>query len=191
MGQSGPPPHRHSIRLPGYDYSQEGAYFVTIVTHNRRCLFGRVRNGEMEMNEVGKMLEKVWMEMPEHFDGVYVDMFVVMPNHIHGIIEIESVNRILGVEARHAVPLPRHIDNFEAFGKPVHGSIPTIIRSFKSAATKRYHEMTNTQNNHLWQRNYYEHIIRNEQDMLAITDYIISNPLNWEKDEENQIQIAV
>jgi putative transposase len=191
MGISGSSPHHRSIRLPGYDYSQAGAYFVTIVAQDRRCLFGSVKDGEMELNSVGKMVEKVWLEIPEHFDGVNVGIFIVMPNHIHGIIEIDNENRLSGVEARHAVPLPQNIDNFEAFGKPVCGSIPTIIRSFKSEVTKRYHEMTNTKNTRLWQRNYYEHVIRNEMDYQTIYDYILTNPLNWEKDEENQAQIAV
>jgi len=95
------PNHRRSIRLSGYDYSQAGAYFVTIVTHDRKCLFGRVKDGEMELNEAGKMVEQVWLEIIRHFDGVNVDTFVVMPNHIHGIIEIIKDNRSSGVGATH------------------------------------------------------------------------------------------
>ena len=186
MGLPESSPRRHSIRLPGYDYSQAGAYFVTIVTQDRSCLFGRVEDSEMELNAVGTMVEKVWLEIPEHFDDVNVDTFVVMPNHIHGIIKIDNEGRLSNVGARHAVPLPHHKDIIEALGKPVRGSIPTIIRSFKSAVTKQYHMMTNTQNTYLWQRNYYEHVIRDERDYQSIYDYILTNPLNWDKDEENQ-----
>jgi putative transposase len=95
--------HRHRIRLPGFDYSQPGAYFVTIVTHDRKCLFGGVEDGEMVLNEAGKMVEQVWLEIPRHFDGVIVDKFVIMPNHIHGIIEIEREDRLPGVGATHDV----------------------------------------------------------------------------------------
>ena len=182
-------PLRHSIRLPGFDYSQAGAYFVTMVTQNRKLLFGKVMDGEMVVNDLGRAVEKLWLEIQEHFDGVNVDTFVVMPNHLHGIIEIDNEGRISSVAARHAVP--QHEDNFEMFGKPVRGSIPTIIRSFKSAVTKQYHEMTNTQNARLWQRNYYEHVIRDEKEYQAIYDYILTNPQNWEKDEENQARILV
>jgi putative transposase len=158
---------RRSIRLPGYDYAQNGVYFVTMVTQGRKPLFGDVVDGEMVLNDVGRMVEKVWLEIPGHFSGVDVDTFIIMPNHVHGIIEIEREDRISGVGARHAVPQqPEGI--FEAFGKPLPGSIPTIIRSIKAEVTKRYHEMTNTPKIHLWQRNYYEHVIRDENDHLAI-----------------------
>jgi putative transposase len=180
MGQSGSSNQRRSIRLPGYDYSQAGAYFVTMVTRDRRCLFGRVKDGDMELNEMGKMVENVWLEIPEHFDGVYVDMFVVMPNHIHGVIEIIKDNRSSGVGATHESPLPT-----QGHG-PKPGSIGVIVGLFKATISKQYHMMTNTQDTHLWQRNYFEHVIRDEIDYQAIHDYILSNPLNWEKDEEYQ-----
>jgi len=167
--------------LPGYDYSQAGAYFITICTYNRQLLYGEIHDCEIHLNSVGMMVEKTWSEIPDHFLNVKLGEFVVMPNHIHGIIEIILPD----VEARHAVPL--HEETFEAFGKPVPGSIPTIIRSFKSAASKRYHELIHNDTSHLWQRNYYEHVIRDEIDYQAIHDYIMTNPLNWEKDEENQI----
>jgi len=145
-------------------------------------LFGEVVDGEMVLNEVGLIAQQTWAEIPDHFPNVTCDTYVIMPNHIHGIIEIEREDRIPGVGARHAVPQPE--DMFEAFGKPLPGSIPTIIRSFKSEVTKRYHDMTKAHETRLWQRNYYEHVIRGENDHLAAYDYILTNPLNWEQDEE-------
>jgi REP element-mobilizing transposase RayT len=176
-----PQNHRRPLRLQDFDYSQNGAYFVTIVTQGRSPLFGEGVNGEMVLNEVGKVVEQVWLEIPGHFHGVNVHTYVIMPNHIHGIIEIERDDRSIIVGARHASPLhPNEINTKDTRSF----SLGTIIGSFKSAVTKRYHIMTNTQNIPLWQRNYYEHIIRDEKDHLAIYDYIISNPLNWERDEE-------
>ena len=163
--------HRRSIRLKGYDYCQVGAYFVTIVTQDRVCLFGAVVDGEMRLNDAGRMVAQCWQQIPAHFPHVELDEFVMMPNHVHGIIIV--------VGARHAVPLP------ERFGKPVSGSLPTIIRSFKSAATKRINELRGTTGTRVWQRNYYEHIIRDEQSWDRIREYIVNNPLQWELDRLN------
>ena len=125
--------------------------------------------------------------IPEHFPNVKLGIFVVMPNHIHGIISITedaTHGSKLGmqsrtvVEATHASPLPRISKG------PMPGSIGAIIGSFKSAVTKRFHKIYNNHKNYLWQRNYYEHIIRNERDYQAIYEYILANPMNWEKDEE-------
>jgi len=162
---------RKDIRIPEFDYSQPGAFFVTIVTKDRKTLFGQVNNGKMVLNNVGKLAEEVWLALPTHFPNVELGEWVIMPNHIHGIISIN-------VEATHASPLPRISKG------PAPGSIGAIIGSFKSAVTKRVHQNSKNTNNNLWQRNYYEHIIRNERDYQAIYDYIIANPLNWEKDEE-------
>jgi len=164
-------PQRRNLRVPGFDYSQPGAYFVTIVTQGRKRLFGHILDGEMVLNEIGKMVEEVWIAIPKHFQNVELGEFVIMPNHIHGIISIT-------VEATHASPLPRISKG------PMPGSIGAIIGSFKSAASKRFHEIPNNAEKHLWQRNYYERFIRNEQDYQAVYNYILTNPMNWEKDEE-------
>ena len=176
-------PHRRTMRLPEFDYSQAGAYFVTIVAQDRKPYFGQVVDEEMVLNEVGKIVAEVWVEIPEHFLNVELGEFVVMPNHIHGIIVItvEATHANI-VAARHAVPSQE--DAIEKFGKPVPASLPTIMRSFKSAATKKVHGSTNYKEGRIWQRNYYEHVIRNERDYQAICDYILANPLNWEKDGE-------
>jgi putative transposase len=165
-------PHRRNLRLPEFDYSQPGAYFVTIVTQDRKLLFGDVFNGEIILNEAGRMVTELWLAIPEHFSNVELGEFVVMPNHIHGIITITNLG------ATHASPLPRMSNG------PKPGSIGAIVGSFKSATSKRFHDLTNRRDLHLWQRNYYEHVIRNERDHQAIYDYIVANPENWEKDDD-------
>lgn len=170
--------HRRSIRLKNYDYSQPGAYFITICTHNRQCLFGEIVNGEMVLNEYGEIAKQCWLEIPVHFPHVQLDEFVIMPNHVHGIIIVGS---------RHALTLQIAVppQQIEQFGKPTHGSIPTIIRSYKSACTKQINIIHQSPANPVWQRNYYEHIIRNENELDSIREYIINNPLKWSFDLEN------
>jgi REP element-mobilizing transposase RayT len=169
-------PQRQSIRLQEYDYAQPGAYFVTVISHQRKNRFGKIANGEMNLNQVGKIVEQTWLEIPLHFPNANIDIFVIMPNHIHGIINIIEDGR---VGARHASPLQ----------KPQNGvqpqSIGAIIGSFKSAVTKRVHDLGLLIGEKIWQRNYYEHIIRNEDDYHQITDYIETNPINWEYDHDN------
>lgn len=164
--------YRKSIRLSGYDYSQQGAYYITIVTNKRKCVFGEIIRGEIQLSKIGSIVDNVWLSIPEHFPHVTAEVYQIMPNHIHGIIVI--------VGARHAVPL----QGIENFGKPVRGSIPTIVRSFKSEVTRRVNVLRNTPGEILWQRNYYEHVIRDEKEYQAMFDYIIMNPQNWEDDAE-------
>ncbi len=149
---------RKSIRLRGYDYSQNGAYFVTICTHNRECLFGNIANGKMQLNDTGKTIERVWNELPNHYANIKLDQSIIMPNHLHGIVVI---------------------GRGEACLAPTLGN---IIGSFKSAATKQINIMRNHPGQKLWQRNYYEHIIRNEVDLNRVQQYINSNPLTWDLD---------
>jgi len=179
--------HRRNLRLPEFDYSHPGAYFVTIVTQNRKPFFGSIANGEMILNEMGKIIADLWVAIPVHFPNVEPGEFVVMPNHIHGIIVItfgvghdneEGTLQETIVWAMHASPIPKNTNG------PKSGSISAIIGSFKSAATKLFHAIPEHSGERLWQRNYYEHVIRNERDYQAISDYILANPINWEKDEE-------
>jgi len=189
--------HRRSIRLQDWDYAGEGAYFVTICTHERLCLFGEAVDGEIRLNEYGQIARACWEEIPLHFSHAQSDVFVVMPNHVHGIIILATP-----VGARHAVPLQGHAVPLQwhavplqnavplhgqngGFGKPVPGSIPTIIRSFKSAVTKRVNALRDVPGVPVWQRNYYEHIIRNERELTRISEYIMGNPANWETDDNN------
>ena len=164
--------HRKSIRLSGYDYSQAGAYYVTIVTDQRDCLFGEVVNGEMVLNDFGKIADECWRAIPDHFPLVELGAYVVMPNHVHGIIVITN-----GRGTIYRAPTQ------EQFQKPVVGSIPTIIRTFKAAVTRRIGREHNATG--IWQRNYYEHIIRNDKDLQNKTDYIQANPMLWDEDENN------
>jgi putative transposase len=189
--------HRHSLRLRGYDYAQPGAYFVTICTQDRACLFGAVVDGEMLLNEMGEIVRGEWFRTA--YMRPYVQLndheFVIMPNHIHGIIWIvdssivsgaempAETSETVGAQRRCAptspVPIPTSVSNVPP------GSLGAIIRSFKSAVTKRINEMRRTRGAPVWQRNYYEHIIRNEESLTRIRQYIVENPLRWHLDREN------
>jgi putative transposase len=162
--------HRRSIRLPRYDYSQAGAYYVTIVSYHRDLLFGEIVNKEMILNEFGKIADECWRAIPYHFPFVELGAYVIMPNHVHGIIFIRR-----GTIYR--------APTMEQFQKPVADSIPTIIRTFKAAVTRRIGREHNATG--IWQRNYYEHIIRDEQDLQNKSDYIEANPTLWDEDDNN------
>ena len=166
--------HRRSIRLKDYDYSRVGAYFVTVCAKDRSCLFGEIKNGTARLNEYGEIIMKCCHEIPDHFPHVRTDDFIVMPNHIHVIVFI--------VGARRAVPLQTV---GEQFAKPVSESLPTIIRSFKSAVTRSSNIFRNSPGQPAWQRNYYEHIIRDDRELQIIREYIRYNPPKWDEDKEN------
>jgi putative transposase len=170
-------PNRRSIRLKDYNYSQAGAYYMTICTHNRECLFGQIDEGEIELNEQGQIVQAEWYKTAQIRPNLAMDEFIVMPNHIHGIIFINNPSR----GTMHRAPTPI----VEQFGKPVSNSLPTIIRGFKSAVTTRIKRIRNTYAIPVWQRNYYEHIIRNEIDLEEIRKYIQTNPLKWLEDENH------
>jgi len=128
----------------------------------------------MFLNDAGRIVERTWLEIPEHFLIADLDSFIVMPNHIHGILVLIDVGR--GTACRAPT---------ERFGKPIPDSLPTIIRSFKAAATRRLNTFKKTPGATLWQRNYYEHIIRSEESLNRISKYVIENPLRWAEDPEN------
>ncbi len=184
--------HRRSIRLQGYDYSQAGGYFVTIVAWHREFLFGKIMNKEMELSQYGEIVQKWWQEIPVHFPNVETGAFVVMPNHIHGIIFIH--------EGRGAVPAPD--DNVSQYAQggetpPLQTSTfrgtPTlgqIVAYFKYQATKEMNKVEKTGTvTKFWQRNYHEHILRNETDLQNKTEYIEANPLLWDEDDENPVNV--
>ena len=186
--------HRKSIRLAGYDYAQAGAYFVTSITWRRGNLFGEVVNGEMVLNDFGKIADDCWRAIPEHFPTVELGAHVVMPNHVHGIIMI--VDNQLDAAGRGAIyrapttdhaHIAEHTPTVEQFGKPTVGSIPTIVRTYKAAVTRLIGRQFNATG--IWQRNYYEHILRNKREMAQIWDYIEANPANWLTDDENPVNI--
>lgn len=177
-------PHRRSIRLRGYDYTQAGAYFVTICTHEREYLLGQVVEEATVLSKCGHLVERSWFNLPRYFSGVELDAFMVMPNHIHGIIIIgrgEAFARLYGNERKFGVanasPLQPH-------GTQT-GSLGAIIQNFKSVSTRRVNQRNRTPGIPLWQRNYYEHIVRNETALNNIRRYIQANPLMWEYDVEN------
>lgn len=172
--------HRRSIRLKGYDYAQPGTYFITIVTQDRACLFGEVVDGKMCLNEVGHIVRDEWMKTAILRPRVLLDAFVVMPNHIHGIIVLPDDRR--GTLQR--------APTGERFGRPLSNSIPTIVRLFKSTTTKRINEHRGTRGAPVWQRNYYEHIIRSDESLNRIRQYIADNPLRWVMDRENPAAVA-
>ena len=165
--------HRHSIRLPGYDYSQPGAYYVTIVTQGREELFGGVVDGEVELNRFGEIVNHAWHDLPNHYPHIELDAFCIMPNHVHGIIVLNDDGVGAGLR-----PAPTPI--------PTRHPLSEIVRAFKSYSARRINELRGTQGIPIWQRNYYEHIIRDNEDYLAISNYILNNPLNWETDNEKQ-----
>jgi REP element-mobilizing transposase RayT len=160
--------------LTGYNYTQAGGYFVTIVTFQRECLFGEIASGEVRLNALGRIAAECWHAIPEHFPNAEVDAFVVMPNHIHGIIFLAGAT----VGATHASPLPER--GYPHDPKP--GSVGAIVGSFKSAVVRRAGIELNS--GYVWQRNYYEHMIRNQAEYERIAMYILENPSNWEQDEE-------
>ena len=193
--------HRRSIRLKGYDYSQAGAYFITICTHNRECLFGEIIEGQMHLNEIGKIVESEWLKTAEIRDEVELDAFTVMPNHVHGIIVItgnSSPSEPVGAHGR-APNVDMMADDLgvaavRADGRPPlrrqPKSIGSIMAGFKSTVTKQINEIRQTPGAPVWQRNYYEHIIRNEKALQRIQRYIIENPQQWVYDQENRNEIS-
>ena len=221
--------HRKSIRLKGYDYSQAGLYFITICCQDRICRFGKIVGvenfqPEMILNDAGKIADECWLEIPKHFPNAKLHEHVVMPNHVHGIIELTDAN--VGVEnfqplpnktgnivgAENFLPLPNKtgnivgVENFQPlqnttstsagaenflplrqrneFQKMIPRSIGSIVKGYKIGVTKWFRARAeNFQPLQIWQRNYYEHIIRNEQSYQTISDYIINNPAKWNDDK--------
>jgi REP element-mobilizing transposase RayT len=167
--------HRRSIRLHGYDYSNEGLYFLTICCQDMQCFLGHINNDVMVLNDCGDVANECWQKIPEHFPNAILHEYVIMPNHIHGIVEL-ATKGTPDVGAENLLPLREH-----KFQKVIPRSIASIVKGFKIGVTKW--ARTNTSISAFWQRNYYEHIIRNQDSYQKISSYIISNPANWEKDK--------
>jgi putative transposase len=162
--------HGGSLRLPGYDYAQGGAYAVTIRTGGGEPLFGEVVDGRMYPSAYGQIAQKCCEELPLHFDHARVDTCVVMPNHLHAIIVLFEESPPLEGQATRRQ---------EQYGKPVRGSLPTMMRSLKSAVSKAINELRGTPGESVWQRGYYEHVIRDERELNKHRRYISENPLRW------------
>ena len=168
-----------SKRLHDYGYSQPGAYFVTICTANRRCIFGEIMDGEMQLNKHGMIVAEQWAGLPSHYPRVSIDEFVIMPNHIHGIICLSGASQTSVGAGFQPAHIPHPTD-------PKHG-IPEIIRGFKTYSSLTINRLRGTSGEPVWQRNYYEHIVRDEKDLAAVRKYIVENPLKWELDPENPV----
>jgi REP element-mobilizing transposase RayT len=210
--------HRRSVRLKGYDYTQAGAYFITICTQGRECLFGEVADDEMHLNEYGRIVRDVWFDLPNHVSNVVLDAFVVMPNHVHGIVVIVNGDVVgVGVDGADSVgagsvgagsePAPTVTTTTTAEPAPTattttpaptttaeptptptkrHG-LPEIVRQFKTFSARRINEHRGTTGTPVWQRNYYEHIIRDDASLNRIRQYILNNPIKWALDKENPV----
>jgi putative transposase len=169
---------RRSIRLQNYDYSKAGTYYITVCTRNRELLFGDVVRGQMQINEVGRIVETVWLSLPQFYAGIELDGFIIMPNHVHGIVIIRS-----GVGAIHESPLQK--DGSLPVGERRRMLLSKMIGRFKMVSAKNINLVRKTSGLAVWQRNYYEHIIRYEASLDRIRQYIADNPAQWEFDEEN------
>jgi putative transposase len=175
--------HRHSIRLKNYDYSRPGLYFVTICVYDRLYLFGKIINYEMKLNDAGKIAKKCWLEIPGHYPNVVLHEYVIMPNHIHGIIEITksvgaknlSPNIVDTFDCNGSGERAKNLSPLRVFRSPSK-TIGSIVRGFKIGVTKWFHKNTNIIK--LWERGYYEHIIRNNNELKNIREYVKNNPIN-------------
>ena len=162
-------PNRKHMRLQGFNYSLPSAYFVTICTKNKHCLFGEIENGIMKLNPNGEIIQKCWNDLQNHYAGINNDVFTVMPNHVHGIITILDENRRSGSKPD---PTKKH-------------PLSEIVRAFKTYSSRNINELRHSQSKVVWQHDYYEHIIRDEKEHKEIGEYIIYNPAKWESNKEN------
>ena len=181
--------HRKSIRLDGYDYSGAGAYFISVVAQGRLCLFGSVVDGELRLNEAGKMVRRVWDGMPDRFPLINMDEFVVMPNHVHGVIFIRQPAPTTGATSRAPAGgrAPTRGGRAPTRGAPTLGE---VVGAFKSVTTVEYVRGVRGLgwqgfDKRLWQRNYFERVVRNESELGRTREYIANNIMNWESDREN------
>lgn len=168
---------RKSLRLRSYDYRRSGFYYVTLCTQNRACLFGEIRHGEMVLSEAGRMMRDLWLEIPKKYFGFEVDVFIVMPNHVHGVF-INNTDAVISVgPAQGPAPtlsVPEMIRNYKSY------TMSNYIRGVKEGRFEPFDKK-------LWQRNYYEHIIRSEACLMKIRQYIEDNPTKWDQDQENPL----
>jgi len=180
--------HRRSIRMKGYDYSLPGAYFVTLLSLGRDCLFWEIKEGIIRKSDIGKLVNDCWLKIPNHLNDIGFDEYVLMPNHLHGIILIQNS---IGKGEAFAETIQSMVDTKSANASPLRpretqpGSLGAIIQNFKSVSTLMVNKGYFESGNRLWQLNSYERIIRNERELNAIRQYIRDIPHNWELDKEN------
>ncbi len=178
---------RKPNRLKDYDYNHHGYYYLTICTKNRSEIFGEISNNIMHLSQIGKITNKFWVEIPEHFKYIELDEFIIMPNHIHGVIIIN--NDVGNADLRFS----KWHSSKKYFNQKILNSdrskmiVSKIIHGFKSSVTREIRRQINN-SNFEWQKSYYDHIIRNEKDLNRIRGYIINNPCNWETDKKKNME---
>ncbi len=164
---------RKSNRWKGFNYASENAYFITICVNDRLCLLGAVSGGEMQLNEYGKIIKQCWNNLPNHYPNCILDEFIIMPNHIHGVIMIDN-----------SVFKPTNItpigNGLKPYPTRTHG-LSEMVRALKTFSSRRVNELSPQRKFH-WQKSFHDHVIRDFPSLLKIQQYIIANPLNWEKD---------
>ncbi|MEM1043538.1 MAG: transposase [Bacteroidota bacterium] len=177
--------HRRSVRLRGYDYAQPGAYFATVYLHDRQVsLLGDVRDGVMRLSEAGAIVESAWDHLPSHYSHVRLDVFVVMPNHIHGIIGLvdptdgSCATDVVGAGLK---PAPTGASQ-NGPRRPKRHGLPEIVRGFKTFSARRINRARGMSGVPVWQRNYWERVIRNERELDLVRRYIRDNPARWHRD---------
>ncbi|MFV9507890.1 MAG: transposase [Oscillochloridaceae bacterium umkhey_bin13] len=172
---------RQTTRLRGYAYNSTGIYYVTICTESKGNIFGYKSDASITLNEIGKIAQTTWLSLTEHYSNIYLDTFIIMPDHVHGIITLLyptnsdciNLNVLIGTSDE-----PKHMQN--SFPKPLQpGSLPVIVRAFKSSVTREVNILRGTPGATLWQGRYYDHIIRNDTDLARIRRYIVTNPDRW------------
>ena len=167
--------NRKLNRLKDYDYTRAGYYFVTVCVKDRIERFGDVKDGAMISNHWGGIVLDCWNDLPKHYSNLYLDEFVIMPNHVHGIMIIQ--NDEVG-------------NGLKPFPTKNHG-LSEFVRAFKTFSSRRINEGLNGKGRFQWQKSFHDHIIRNEQDLTRIREYIVNNPLKWDEDVENKNQAKV
>jgi REP element-mobilizing transposase RayT len=175
-------PARRSVRLPDHDYSQTGQYFITICADEMRHVFGQIVKGTVILNVVGRIALDCWRDIPTHFAHVELDPFVIMPNHVHGILTVprpRAARRHASIEDGHGCPVPLQ-SSMERFQQPTAGSIPTIIRSYKGTVTYLGRQRLSRPSLSIWQSNYHERVLRDGKEFAQASRYIFENPMKWQ-----------
>ena len=178
---------RRSTRLRGYNYRQTGGYFVTICVQDQKCLFGKIIDGQMQLNEIGKIVIECWNRIPQHFFSTELDVYVVMPNHVHGVILLSTGGSKSACPPTHAQPNRRgEVSSSPSSNRKHEVSSPTlghVVAYFKYQSTKYINQHRDIPGTQIWQRNYYDHILRDDMDLQRIRQYITDNPMQWQLDQ--------
>jgi len=169
---------RKSIRLQQYDYTNQGAYYVTICTWNRECILGNVIESSMQLNSFGNLVIQCWQDLPNHYQNIELDEFVIMPNHMHGVIWINGDISWAGLKPGGLQTRPY-----------IQHGLPEIMRALKTFSSRQINQLRQTPGKPVWQRTYFDRVIRNETELYKIREYIRNNPIQWELDENNPVNV--